>query len=71
MTTTIYMYSRLAKFQHARKGNSWIHLALLLGYEEINDSANQKDGKATCEEGKKEINVRDEKNDFTYYFDEP
>jgi len=32
-------------------------LVPLLGYE-INDIANQKDGQATCEEGKKEINVR-------------
>jgi len=33
-------------------------LAPLVGYEEINDSTNQGDSKATCEEGKKEINVR-------------
>jgi hypothetical protein len=52
-----------------RENHGYI-LALLLGYKETNDSANQNDGKATSEEEKKEINARYEKNDFTYYFDE-
>jgi len=40
-----------------RENHGYI-LAMLVGHEEIKDSANQKDSKATCEEGKMEINVR-------------